>query len=159
MASAFLILSYLIAQFLLRIFVLHFSTDPVILFFLLWIFVMISLILILYLVKRIFEILLTSTIGSYIFIRGFSFIFGGFPEEEYLSNLIYYKEFFQLDRIITGTAIRYFLAIAVTFIISVLIQLFYTFAKNSSSNNNSKETRTKSKSKSNRTNGKNLMKK
>jgi hypothetical protein len=89
---------------------------------------MVVLGLLIYLFNRILEILLTSMIGSYMLIRGISFFLSGFPDEEQLSYLIYYKELNQVKRIITGTAFKFFIGIAVYMIVSIIVQTF-TFTK------------------------------
>lgn len=89
---------------------------------------MVVLGLLIYLINRILEILLTSMIGSYMLIRGISFFLGGFPDEEQLSYLFYYKELNQVKRIITGTAFKFFIGIAVYMIFSIIVQSF-TFTK------------------------------
>ena len=62
------------------------------------------------------------------FIRGLSLITGGFPDEEYLSFLFFYKEMDEIKRVITGPSLKFFILIAFFFITSVVIQ-FKTFTK------------------------------
>lgn len=89
---------------------------------------MIILGLILYVLDRVLEISLTSLIGTYLMVRGFSFFFGGYPDEEYLSTLFYYNELGQLKRVLMGDAYKYTIAMTIVFGISIFIQ-FFTFIK------------------------------
>lgn len=82
----------------------------------------------LYLFNRLLEILLTSFMGSYLLVRGISFFLTGFPDEEHLSYLFYYKELNQLKRILSGPAFKFFIGMVVYMIISFIIQTF-TFQK------------------------------
>jgi hypothetical protein len=79
--------------------------------------------ILIYFLKGLLQILSTSFFGSYAIIRGLGMIKGGFPEEEYLSGLIKYKEIYQLKKILLHESLFYTIALLVIMIISIIIQL------------------------------------
>ena len=56
---------------------------------------------------KIVFIVSTSVIGSYIVIRGFSFLFGNFPSESLIIDLIRKEEYEELKNIINGIVYVY----------------------------------------------------
>lgn len=71
---------------------------------------------------RFLKIFTTSLMGTYSIIRGFGLIFGGFPDEEFISGLIKYKEIPQLRRLLLNESIAYTISLAVLLVLSVIIQ-------------------------------------
>jgi len=82
--------------------------------------------IIIYFFGKLLEILLTSTIGSYSIIRGCGLLIGGFPDEEYVSVLLKYREIYQLKMLFLNESIFYTIFLILLFSVSILIQ-FYTF--------------------------------
>ena len=70
-------------------------------------------------------ILSTSILGSYIFIRGISFVAGGFPSEGEITDLIQRKEYDQLSELINGVVYAYMAGIAVMIAAGIFIQYKY----------------------------------
>lgn len=68
-------------------------------------------------------ILATSIIGSYLVIRGFSFIFGGFPSESMIIDLIKNQEWKEFDNILTPVVYAYLSVWLVLAIGAIFVQL------------------------------------
>lgn len=85
---------------------------------------MIILGLFVHLLEKVLETLITSMIGAYFSVRGVSFFLGGYPDEELLSILIYYREICQLKRLLMGRALRYVIGMLLALIISIFIQKY-----------------------------------
>jgi hypothetical protein len=123
---AFFIVGYLIAKVLFTILLLHIEIEPGVLMILTLILIYIILGILVYFLKGLLQILSTSFFGSYAIIRGISLIKGGFPEDEYISGLIKYKEIYQLKKILLHESLFYTILLVIILTISIIIQ-FYTY--------------------------------
>ncbi len=68
-------------------------------------------------------ILATSIIGSYLVIRGFSFLLGGFPSESMIIDLIKNKESKSFDEILTPVVYAYLSVWLVLAVGAIIVQL------------------------------------
>lgn len=119
-------MSYFITQFLVSFLIIHLDSDLILIE--IFTFLLISLIIgvLIYSLGKLLEILLTSSIGSYSIIRGCGLMLGGFPDEEYVSALLKYREMYQLKMLFIEESIFYTIFLILIFAISICIQ-FYTF--------------------------------
>lgn len=60
-----------------------------------------------YFFMKVLFILATSTVGSYLFVRGVSFIFGGFPSESIVMDLIKKQEWNELNKMLSFVIYAY----------------------------------------------------
>ena len=60
-----------------------------------------------YFFMKVLFILATSTVGSYLFVRGISFIFGGFPSESIVMDLIKKQEWNELNKMLSFVIYAY----------------------------------------------------
>jgi hypothetical protein len=97
-------------------------------YFLFYAFVILTILLcwlIIYYIDTLVKVLVSSILGSYCFVRGLSFLLGGFPDEFYAIKLIEKAEVGQLRQIITGKVLIYLISIVLLVIVGVIIQTKY----------------------------------
>lgn len=114
--------------------------DFTLLFIITYIILSLILGIIIYFLRKLIEILLTSSIGCYTLVRGVSLLLGGFPDEEFVSMLLKYKEMNQLKQLFVNESVFYTIFLFVLFITSIIIQ-WNTFEEPKKEENTIKKSR------------------